>query len=319
LKLLKCIAILGIVFISAELFIRAADYFRMTNVEVLPLVSPHKLYKEGEDAFGASDEIRILLLGDSLLVGLGVRQEERFSRILERELKHLIPERRIHVIDGMVWGYNTYRKWQVFEQFMERDIKPTLIFYDYSLGDVYGGFPEITDEMREASRRQVPSAYNPALTALDRILGHSMLYRYLLPRVQLFLVKKGFLAGSPLMKDMLHEAYKPESLGWRATQGYLARMNQQSRGAGGLFVLHRAPDLLLFPDDPYRQAKQALHEFCRAEGIDLFESPEVLKGHVPSELTISSRDGHPSALTHQLLAKAVARKFSDLLQKEQVS
>ena len=312
-KVLRFLLILGVCFLSGEILVRFADSFKLTGLDVVPL-KPMKHYKETEEYFRPSDEIRVLLLGDSVFTGLGVDEENFFSQVLHRKLQEKFSGKRVRVIDEMLWGYNTYRKWQVFERFMNRAEKPTIIFYDYSLEDVEGGFPERGEA---PVRSSAPGFGGPAgelfLKNALKLFNHSMLFCYLKPRVTLFLWQKGIAVPASRMWHMMHDAYKPENVGWMATQKYLSLMHEKSRASGIVFMMHRAPDFLLYPDDPYVMPVHALRTFCQDHQIELIDSSPLFHGYSGKDLRISPIDGHPNALANRIIAEHAASWIAERL------
>lgn len=77
------------------------------------------------------DEYRVLVLGDSLTVGLGVRREETYSALLQSALQKRV-DRPVRVLNAGVSGYGPGEEAFVLHELVD-DLKPDLVivgFYD---------------------------------------------------------------------------------------------------------------------------------------------------------------------------------------------
>jgi lysophospholipase L1-like esterase len=82
----------------------------------------------------AKDELRILVLGDSITMGWGVAEEDTYCRQLERSLKKRLG-RRVRVINSGVGGYNTVQELEFFRRHA-KDLKPDVVLLLYVRNDV---------------------------------------------------------------------------------------------------------------------------------------------------------------------------------------
>ncbi|HTL48285.1 MAG TPA: hypothetical protein VL688_09550 [Verrucomicrobiae bacterium] len=305
-KILKGILILALCLAAGEVYVRIAERLHLTQVEVLKPESG-KLLKEDRD-FSADEDVRVLLLGDSMLAGLGVRHDQIFSTILEEFLRAAMPGKKVKVIDGMSWGFNTYRNWLTFERMMKKETKPTLIFYDYSLDDVYGGYPEFKDVPAEKWQGRPRGRFAERLRLAEiQAERYSVLMRYLIPRTRLYFQKKGIVCRNSPMGHLLHEAYAPDFVGWQATQKYLLEINRQCRENGIVLLVHHSPDLMFLPDDPFSKITQIVRDFCRDKGMLWLDSAPAFRGYAAKDLTLSPLDAHPSPLAHRIAAAFAAQ------------
>src|SRR5438093_6199712 len=80
------------------------------------------------------DEVRILSIGDSVAVGLGVRAEDTYASRLERRLRQR--ELRLRVIIGAASGYGT---WEEIDLLKERGVtvQPDIVLLEFFWNDLY--------------------------------------------------------------------------------------------------------------------------------------------------------------------------------------
>ena len=64
----------------------------------------------------APDISRILVLGDSFVSALNVEEEDTFVRVMERELRALVPDRRIEVVNAGTPNYGTWHELGLFRR-----------------------------------------------------------------------------------------------------------------------------------------------------------------------------------------------------------
>ncbi len=134
--------------------------------------------------FGAAKEsgtYRVVAMGDSCTLGVGVPEEETYSVALERLLAGREGRyKRYEVINAGVAGYSSLQGLR----YLQRDIlkyKPDLITLYFGLNDYVYASP-----LRDRDR----SAQNLWMTRFDALLSHSQLYKALRTRAQVWLARR---------------------------------------------------------------------------------------------------------------------------------
>jgi lysophospholipase L1-like esterase len=62
------------------------------------------------------NDFRVLCLGDSITFGYGVRYQEAYPTVLERLLRHALPDRRVHVLNGACPAYTIHQGHEVLRR-----------------------------------------------------------------------------------------------------------------------------------------------------------------------------------------------------------
>jgi hypothetical protein len=80
------------------------------------------------------DTFRIMLLGDSLALGIGVAEEDRLTEVLERGLREKYPDVKFEVINLGVHGFETVQEYKILER-MWPVVRPNLTIVAFSETD----------------------------------------------------------------------------------------------------------------------------------------------------------------------------------------
>ncbi len=86
-----------------------------------------------------SNEIRILMLGDSFIEGEGTPEDSTISVLLENKLNQKQSKHRYKVINAGIYGSNTIYEQQLYTNLLQQ-LKPDLIInavYSNDIGDIY--------------------------------------------------------------------------------------------------------------------------------------------------------------------------------------
>lgn len=236
----------------------------------------------------ADDELRILLLGDSVTFGWGVAQDEIYAARLEARLADALG-RPVVVVNTGVGSYNTVQQRAVVERYGDR-IAPDLLVLLYVYNDV-----------EQHARPFDPHAqfdlanYNVA-GKVGVLLGHSWLYRLVRHVRSLRRPATGAAAGA-----------EPEERapGWVASMQALADIDRWAQARGVPFVTYvwrRSTG----DTDPLWSDLVAAGE---RGGFPVVETaPAWLDPH---EFENSAVDGHPNAAGHERIAAGIARDLGE--------
>ncbi len=125
--------------------------------------------RDREITVKADDELRILVLGDSVTFGWGVRARDSFPEQLEQAIARNHPG-PVNVINSGVGGYNTEQQ-ASFARLMTDDLQPDLLVLLYVTNDI-----EINEPPFDPWSDVSPKGKNPVM-AIQRLIWHSRLHR----------------------------------------------------------------------------------------------------------------------------------------------
>lgn len=287
-----------------------------------------------------ANELRILSLGESSTVGVGVEGGQTYSARLQEILGNSLRPRPVTVINAGVSGYSSFQSLKYLE-LRGLALEPDLVLFYHELNDYLPSTirdPEQSEVEVLLSDRQI---YDSGLVRVNRwFLAHSALYRlasyqYSRRRIGALMRRSGQpprAVNSPLPEiglpatynlvagvfqradgggQKLVDAIHPATVGRRVTSE--ERLDNLRR----LAALCREKGLALVIMHPsYRQSSRhecLLTRFCADNGIPLFETHDVLHpGGSPPEAMF--RDSmHPNASGHAALAEGLAPFILDLL------
>ena len=251
------------------------------------------------------ETLRVLVLGDSVTVGLGVPFEETFVRRLGPLLAGSVG-RPVEVIAAAVAGWNTVaeRNWLRAEGLA---LAPDAVLVVYVTNDNAVALPWAP-------------APAPAVTrALRWLTDHSRLaelaayaYRRRFP-AEPDAGKWRVLRDMKLARDRRAaepHVFEADDPGWLASRQALEDIAAMSRAAHAVFAV------VLFnlggPDAPAVTARLA--ELSGATGVPWADSLPWFAGRDPTTLLNSSL--HPNAEAHDVLASGMARTLAPLLRNQ---
>lgn len=195
----------------------------------------------------SEDTLRLYVLGDSIVFGLGVTPEEAFPRALERTLGSQLG-RPVEVINGGIPGYGTLQELKLFEETVEL-LKPDIVLLTVSV------FNDVNDNLKFANPQKrwqnTPSAIFQPL-------------RWLREHSQLYLMTRRYRSGVSAETMMDIHAVEPSAKtarGLALTEESLTEFAVASEKHGAAFGVIVAP--------AQKQASARLwNETLRGHGLD---------------------------------------------------
>jgi lysophospholipase L1-like esterase len=243
--------------------------------------------------------VRVLCIGDSMVLGLGARQD----RIFPARMRELLAADGIDVVAAGVGGWDTVEEERFLAANLDR-LAPDVIALLY-----YGNDNESLDPIRRA--HQAPSGWT------DR------LYRTLVLRSRLFewgayvyrtrvapvdwaaLRQLNQWRREKAAREAVQPAFAPDEPGWLRSRAALARVLELTRahGAGLVIYLYNVGNL---PPGPTALAR--LREFGAETGVPVFDTLPFFGDEPFDALIVAPPDDvHPSERGHELLAGGIVR------------
>ena len=271
---------------------------------------------------------RIVMMGSSYAMGLGVPREDSFAALLPAELSRRTG-RKIEIYDEGMWAGSPYRTLLSFKDVLAA--KPDLILWPVTPWDIRNASdpgtinPKLNDEVGEetSSGRKATFSIDQAWNQMKDDFDHSrasLLLRHFLyasesQYLKAYLIEgdgaSGFLKSNP-------------SVDWQRRlqqfDSYAAEMERQAGAAGVPFVAVFAPNRGLaamismggWPadDDPYKMDQEIRRIITSHGGIYIDILPDFRDIPVP-EQNYYFVDNHPNANGHKMFAEILARELTN--------
>ena len=235
------------------------------------------------------NELRVLMVGDSMFWGQGVNEDAMISSVLERA--------GLSVYNYAVSGYNTVQELLVIEEHLDKLQADHVILGLFIANDVVPNYVSTFDGEGNFSVDQ--SRCDELRTWIKDAMGfwyHTALGRSLAD-----------IAWLPRLRYAF--ALKPEVLG--ETVAYLSRAERYVTSRGAAFSV-----VIIYPRDGIddglqqkwsksRDVGAALLERCAAKGIATIDALQVMAGDADRQQYFFPRDGHFTAAGNRVIANSV--------------
>jgi len=253
-------------------------------------------YVEPEDAPGM-----FVVVGDSVVFGVGVKEEQTFVGRLRREY----PDTRWVNAGISKAGLDDYLN--LVRHYVLEQPGVSRVYLVYALNDIFIPMLMPSENQEDGPRREVRA--QRFLQALDSVFGF---HRALTARSHLYILLKSALQGDVSLKRWrsTQRLYTPEGPVLSAAFSRLREIAAVLREAGVPLTVIIAPfEAQVRPDSPpeFLRPQELLMEFFRAEGIDALDAlPAFRQQAVPSSrLYLFADHAHFSALGHEVMFEAI--------------
>ncbi len=227
---------------------------------------------------------RILMLGDSILFGWGVRADETLAAQLEGALK-AGGQDRVEVINSGVGNYNTAME---AAYFFERGVayRPDIVVLNYFIND---------------------AEPTPIYRDVPWLARHSYAYAVLGGAWDGF--KRRLAGGEQDWRSYYAGLYADGAPGWEKAQAKIAELAVHCRAQGMRLILANIPELRELKDYPFMDVQAKLEAVAAANGIEYVDLRPAVAAEDPTTLWVTVPDPHPNGKAQALMA----RKFADYL------
>ena len=236
---------------------------------------------------------RIMIAGDSVVMGEGVLDEETYARLLERELNDTHPDRRFEVLNIGLSGLTFSHVLNRVETLAHR-FRPHLVVYGWTINDIEGPAYRASGTLASFQARYDRFDSSP-----------SFLLRALWPR---WVSIEDTIAPSQgsYAYDLRYNYFENDAA-WRVFPDGFARLAKLG-ATSGLCVhvfLHTQLFGLRFAH-PFKPIYERVEHAAVEHGLSVTSSFPVFAGRNEWMLTLAPDDPHPNAAGHRLLAQALA-------------
>ena len=235
-------------------------------------------------------KLRILMLGDSLTVGWGVRSEDTFSARIAQKYrgKNIDAE----VINTGVGNYNTIQEVEYF--FTEGyKYKPDIVVLNFSFNDA----------------EPVPDDHPPS--GLARIC-----YSCIFIQGRWDTLQRKFFGEYDWTDYYLSLYGDGQARGWLNAKKYVGKLADYCRTNHINLLIANLPELHDVQNYRLQSITTLVHQAANEYGVAFVDLLPYLKDRDSSALWVTPADPHPNALAHSLIARGI---FDALQELEHIS
>jgi lysophospholipase L1-like esterase len=229
------------------------------------------------------DVRRILVLGASITLGWGVKEEETMTSRLQQMFE--ADGQKVEVLNAGIGNYNAERYVELFFKHLA-PLEPTDIVVHYFLRDA----EKLEDGEGNFALR------NSELALTMWIAGTRLLNK----------------AGEQSLVDHYKQVYAPAAPGWLAAQDSLKRLSDYARAHNIRIFLAMTPDVHDLKDYQFGWIHETMKKVAAEDGYRFVDLLPAFGSLPPEQVWAMPGDPHPNALGHDLMAKALYPVLRDV-------
>ena len=228
--------------------------------------------------------VRVLMLGNSLTFGWGVKIEDTPSKLLETMLNRNGGDKRYEVINAGVGNYNTRME---VAYFLERGhlLGPDVVVLNYFINDA-----EPTPRRRSNTFGEFSYATVLLSSAIDT------------------LARSYF--GRADWKAYYQSLYDPGSADWAATKEAIKKLIAYCQKSGIKIMIANYPELHELASYPFSSISATIFQISTEDGVPFVDLLPSVSDKQPKSLWVSANDAHPNARANIEYAKTLRRELS---------
>jgi len=253
-------------------------------------------FRDDDFSLQRSASLRIAILGDSFAFGIGVRDEDTFATIAERELNQQRPfGLNYEIYNFGLSGIGTEHEAALFDHVV-RHFQPDIVIVWYVLNDV-----------NTAEGSYVTWKSNQSLLGLRRYWWFLDLA---VGTLEQFNDHRKMVAG-------IRQAHRAGHKGYASIQRGLQRIATTCQDSGTKPMLFIHP-WLYWTDDgyPFEAAHRSITELGVELGYEVVDLTPYLMQNSAESLYVHSADHHPNEVAHRIAAEVVCATIETKLDPE---
>lgn len=259
-----------------------------------------------DTTYKANADYKILLLGDSVSWGDGVRMEKSYPFLLERMLNLDYPGKTFEVINTGVPGYSTFQQ-LIYLKKQGVKLKPNIIIHQFCLNDIVERYSVLFEYGGDNIFLGIDT--RPSISGLNGFMvRHSRAYEWIIRYLINFQSKKQEYAVIQLAQDKLSTELENA---WQLVLSEITQIAQIAKQENIPYLLVVAPyRFQLLNPSKTSQPQARLQQFSRKRNFKFFD---LLDGfytqHQLSATPLFNDENHFSEIGHMLTATLLSDQF----------
>ena len=316
-KLLKFLLYASLFFLIGEFIVRIDKKYDVLNnspnkIEVKVEKSELRSNIEQGNFTPNSNQIRILVIGDSYINGGGISVKDKFSKKLSHILESSYSrEKDILILDVSRPSNSTLDNYNSFK-FYEKKFKPQFVFWAYNFNDILYSIPNDSPskktEITEILPQRIPEKRTGLKKYVLQVYSFSELTRYLSHNIQKQLKIRGIVMPVGEFHHLTKKAYLETNETWKNTQKLLDEVSQICNRDESNFILYKMPEFnLLNHSNLFYTIDHEMENYVDSnKHIIYFNGIKDFNNEDGNKFMLSKYDGHPNELAHMRIAKKIA-------------
>lgn len=225
-----------------------------------------------------------LVVGDSFCFGQGVRLRDRFSNLLEEELKGY------QIVNLCIPGLGIEEVFEIFTRWLPTFPSTRKVIYAYTLND------------------PVANGINIGDSPNDFIYFRESNWPSRSHLIRLVLKRFGQLQMTKRTEELYHKVHTGP--GMEETRKILITMDQMAKTKEIDFLIAVFPLFYRLADYPFYDIHQGMNNFCLENKIHCIDLFPLFAGEDEKKFWVHPTDFHPNHLAHKKVADYLKRKIA---------
>ncbi len=258
-----------------------------------------------------SNQIRILIIGDSYINGGGIPTKNKFSKRLSFLLQNTYSlEKEVLILDISRPSNSTLDNYNSF-MFYQEKFKPQFVFWAYNFNDILYSIPQVNSSKKTEilPPKRISKKKNGLKKYVSQLYSFSELTRYLSSNIQKQLKFRGIVIPLGEFYQLTQKTYLETNKNWIDTQKKMDSVSQICIQNKSKFILYRMPEfnLLNHPNLFYSMDTEIDNYVNSNKNIIYFNGIKDFENEDGDKYMLSKYDGHPNELAHMRIAKKIAK------------
>jgi len=264
-------------------------------------------------------DLRVMVLGDSMIQGLGIESEKIFSQQLKLMLSSGMANRysNVYVLDVSCGGNNTLRNKLTYFAYVDQ-FKPHIVILCYNYDDIYGDqnvrqnnektvsekFETPGTGKRQSLMQTVSGKKNLIINRVLTLLYNSQIIEFILRNVNMELKIRGIILPGSEFYHEVYIAYSPEFYGWEKSKNNLKVIIQNCKKRGIELIVYTMPELNMLSNyQVFNKIEKEVSSFFQSSAVIYVNGVTPFIGFNSEDYAISRYDAHPNYKAHNIMAK----------------